>query len=371
VLILVWTAWAVACAVAMAALPGRETIPYHLGWAGFALAYGFRVWKRWQLVAALGGYTLLTGTLLIHSVAVEAIGWEEATEIPLMFLLALLMVWHAHRRQAALSQSAALAEREARASMDRERLMRLTSHELRTPLTIAMGYVELLQSRATDLEDQQDLAVTADELERLSRVSDRLLRMIGLQDGAVPRVVDVDDVLRQAVDRWRVVEDRRWVLDAEAGAALVAPERLRTCIDTLVENALRYTGSGDTIKVVAERRDAQIALAVHDSGVGLTAEQITAINAGELLPPMPSHGGVAMSRYGGTGLGLSIVREIAHARGGTLHAGRSAEGGAVLRVTMQVDVPAPVDGLPIPVITHDLGPVRGIAAATGGPLLES
>jgi signal transduction histidine kinase len=115
--------------------PGQETIPYHLGWAGFALAFGLGTWSRWQLVTALTWYPLATGVALERSWLVGNIGWDETTEIPLMLLLALLMVWHVRRRQAALAEVTRLAERDVQACLDREQLMRLTSHELRTPLT--------------------------------------------------------------------------------------------------------------------------------------------------------------------------------------------------------------------------------------------
>ena len=237
--------------------PGQETIPYHLGWAAFALAYGLATWQRWQLVLALAGYTIASGVVLARSAVVGNVEWQETSEIPLMFALALLMVWHVHRRQEALSQATVLAERDIQAAQDRERLMRLTSHELRTPLTIARGYVELLQERASELEDQQDLAVAADELDRLSRVSDRLVRMIRLQDDTVTEDVDLDRVLTQAVERWRTVADRTWLLRTRLGHCLGSAERLRTCLDTLIENALRYTGPGDTIRLVGVRREAE------------------------------------------------------------------------------------------------------------------
>lgn len=80
--------------------------------------------------------------------------------------------------------------------------------------------------------------MVADELDRLSRVSNRLIRMIGLQDETTSEIVDIDRILAQSIERWRVVTDRRWVLEAGAGNALGSPERLRTCIDTLVENAI-------------------------------------------------------------------------------------------------------------------------------------
>ncbi|GAB3589679.1 hypothetical protein GCM10027446_02740 [Angustibacter peucedani] len=344
-LLLGWTVWGAACAVAMYVLPGEETIPYHLGWAGFALAFGLSAWRRWQLVTALAGYTVLTGVVLCRSAWQGNIGWEETTEIPLMFLLAQLMVWHFYRRQKALQQATLLAERDIQASRDRERLMRLTSHEMRTPLTIARGYVDLLRERAADLEDQQDLDVAADELNRLSRVSDRLIRMIRLQDEFGSEVVDLDDVMRQAVERWRVVVDRRWVLEADAGRALVTPERVRTCLDTLIENAIRYTAVGDTIRLVGTRQQLHVVVAVLDSGVGLTDGQIMAINAGE---PSTAALEPVVDPLAGTGLGLGIVREIAHARGGTLHASRAPEGGAAFTLMLPLRPPARAPRLKVP-----------------------
>ena len=353
-LLVVWTVWALACVVFMFLRPGQETIPYHLGWAGFALAFGLGTWSRGQLVTTLGWYTIATGAALIRSWVLGFIGWEETSEIPLMFLLAMLMVWHVRRRQAALAHVTRLAEREVRACLDREQLMRLTSHELRTPLTIARGYIELLQTRSAELENQQDLSVVGDELERLSRVSDRLIRMIRLQDDATSEMVDIDQVMAQAVERWQVVADRRWLLDAEAGFIVGSTERLRTSLDTLVENAIRYTSAGDTVRLVGSRRLGQVILGVLDTGVGLTDDQIIAINAGEQSPPYATRAGTTAEAVpsaapdvgtetgdslAGTGLGLSIVRTLAHSRGGTLHASHVVGGGAAMIISFPLGSP--------------------------------
>lgn len=345
-----WTLWAFVCLVAMFTWPGQETIPYHLGWAGFALAFGLGTWSRWQLVTALTWYSLAGGVTLERSWLQGRIGWGETTEIPLMLLLAMLMVWHVRRRQAALAEVTRLAERDVQASFGREQLMQLTSHELRTPLTIARGYIELLQTRATELQNQQDLCVVADELERLSRVSDRLVRMIRLQDDTTSEDFDIDQVMAQAVERWRVVADRRWTLDARAGSDVGSPERLRTALDTLVENAIRYTSVGDTIRLVGSRDFQQIAVGVFDSGVGFSDHQIIAINSGEEAPlPTNAVGTLAGTDMetgtefypedllSGTGLGLSIVRALAHAHGGTLQAAHAPDGGAAMILTLPLN----------------------------------
>lgn len=334
-LIVAWTVWAVGCVIFMFMLPGGETIPYHLGWAGFALAFGLGTWSRGELVFSLAWFTLVTGFALERSWLLGRIEVEETSEIPLMFLLAVLMVWHVRRRQAALAHVTRLAERDVQASHDRERLTQLTSHELRTPLTIAQGYIELLQCRAVELDNQQDLAVVADELDRLARVSDRLIRMIRLQDDTTSEIVDFDQVMTQAVERWQVVADRRWILDVGAGRALGSPERLRTCLDTLIENAIRHTSGGDTIRLVGSRQLDHVVVGVLDSGVGLSDDQIIAINAGEQSPLRGTSAGAGvLGSTGGTGLGLSIVRQVAYQRGGTLHATRALDGGAALMITL-------------------------------------
>ena len=368
-LIVGWTVWALGCVTVMLVLPGGETIPYHLGWAGFVLAFGLGTWSRWQLVTALAWYTLATGAVLERSWLLGFIGWDETTEIPLMFLFAMLMVWHVRRRQAALAEVARLAERDAQASRDREQLMRLTSHELRTPLTIARGYIELLQTRAIELENQSDLSVVADELKRLSRVSDRLIRMIQLQEDPTSEIVDIDHVMAQAVERWRVVADRQWILDVGAGRALGSPERLRTGLDTLVENAIRYTSEGDTIRLAGSRRLEQVFVGVFDSGVGLSDHQIVAINAGEESSPSTTAGTMAgmdaTDGLRGTGLGLSIVRALANARGGTLHASHAPEGGAAMVISFPLHLPNEVAPF-VRGVASDSLPIRSAALTERG-----
>lgn len=349
-LILAWMVVAVGCVTGMLLKPGHESIPYHLGWAGFALAFGFGRWSRWELITSLALYTLATGVILERSWLRGDVSWDDSlTEIPLMLLLALLMVWQVRRSRTARAEVTRLAEREVQASRDRERLMRLTSHELRTPLTICRGYIEILQARTKALDDRDDLSVVADELDRLSRVSDRLIRMMQLQDDWTREIVDIDQVLAQALERWRVVADRRWVLDARAGRTLGSAERLRTCLDTLVENAIRYTCVGSTIRLGGSREHQQVVVSVIDDGVGMTDQQMIAINAGEQPQTAAATAGTVagtdaatVDPLAGTGLGLCIVRQSVHALGGTLQASQAPDGGAALSISYPLKRPCVV-----------------------------
>src|SRR5688572_10487520 len=156
--------------------PGDEVIPFHLIWIGFALAYGFEPWPIPITCAALAVSSLASGVILLARARLGVIAWEETTEIVLMATLAGLVVWHVRRRLAATAAVTRLADHQVAAARQRERLARLTSHEMRTPLTIASGYVDLLLAREDRDSQRDDLLVVRDELGRLDRAGDRLLR---------------------------------------------------------------------------------------------------------------------------------------------------------------------------------------------------
>jgi two-component system, OmpR family, sensor kinase len=333
-LLLVWIALATGAASLMWLVPGQETIPYHLAWIALALAYDREVWSLRPTVIALLVFTTITGGVLFTRAAEGAIGWQETAEVPLMAGLLLIVMWNIRRRQQALASLAELAARDRRRAALRERLSRLTSHEMRTPATIALGYADLLLSRETDEESRGDLEIVKSELERLVLVSDRLVRMIRMPDLNRRERVVLRELVTDTVDRWHVVADRRWVVDADHSELVCSVDRVRACLDTLIENALRYTGARDTVRVISRSVGDQLIIGVADSGTGLDDQTARLIN-----DPL-GHGtaktvgllssGSPMDPKAQTGLGLRLVAETAAVRGGKLVAGRSAERGALV-----------------------------------------
>jgi signal transduction histidine kinase len=327
-LLAAWLLLASVCSGLMVAYPGRETLPYHIGWFGFAVAYGFGPWSRRTTLLTVAAYTACSGAVLVWRVDAGVIDGEELYEIPLMCMLVSMMVWHVRRRHAAALALGEMMQRERRRALIRERLSRLTSHEMRSPLTIAVGYVDHLLGEEQDAERREDLLVVRDELGRLTRGSDRLLRLMQLQDQTDVREVDLDRLLRDTAERWAAVADREWAVDCEVATFRCSPERIRACLDTLIENSLRYTEAGDAVRVVASQLGEDVVLGVADSGPGLDPHVSAALNRGDgtdsLLRDPRSQ----------TGLGLSLVREVAGAHGGRLLTGRAAEGGALVMVLL-------------------------------------
>ncbi|QNN54052.1 sensor histidine kinase [Nocardioides mesophilus] len=329
-LLVPWLAVSAVCFWWMCTTPGAEVVPYHLVWITFALAYGFEPWPVPRTLISLTVISVLTGGVLVARAADGAMNWEETTEIPLMLVLALLVVWHVQRRAAVTRTAVTLAQRAATAATRREWLGRLTSHEMRTPLTIASGYVDLLYEREDRPDRLADLSVVRDELGRLARAGDRLLRMIRLQDPLPRSPVDIDDLLEETAQRWSSVAARRWLVETSAGSVSASPERLRACLDTLIENALRYTREEDTVRLVAFRHDGQLWMGVADSGPGLTDEVARRINSRSSRTwevPVEAAKPDPLSR---TGLGIGLVQDILDSRRGRVLAGRSREGGALV-----------------------------------------
>jgi signal transduction histidine kinase len=276
-----------------------------------------------------------SGVVMVIRAQAGVIAWEETTETVLMLVLAVLVMWHVRRRLAALAEVTRIADSQVATARERERLARLTSHEMRTPLTIAAGYVDLLLAREDRDDHREDLQVVSDELGRLWRAGDRLLRMIRLEDPTPQDAVDLSGLVHETVTRWATVAERDWRTETATAALVGSHERLRVCLDTLIENAVRYTEAGQTIRVFCGTDATRAWLGVADSGPGFTHEQTALLNDRDRSDTGLGLDVGASGPGGQTGYGLGIVREIVTARDGLVRAGRSREGGALVLIVLE------------------------------------
>jgi two-component system OmpR family sensor kinase len=328
-----WAGTAVVNVVVMSMIPGEETIPFHLVWIGLALVYGFTRWSLRGMLTALGGVVVTTGFMLVRNVRMGAIGWAEVTEVPLMAALFVVMAWHVSRRHQALAETARMAEQDRLRADAQQMFVRLASHELRTPITVARGYTEMIRDAHHDPGIRDDADIVMDELDKLARITQRLVTIMQTDEAATRWPTDVDAELTRIMHRWRPTARRRWSVRSDVGVAATQPERLETAVDCLVENALKFTAPGDRVEVVGRRTRNGWVVEVNDSGTGVDPAQARALNRG-LWP--------GRTRTG-TGLGLAIARTVVESWGGGLRLRRRADGGtsAALFIPDATARPAP------------------------------
>lgn len=191
-----WLAFAVANLAAMgwlitsSAPSGLETVPFHFIYVSFTILYGFRTWRTRGVVAGIAFVTASTGLMTLIAIHSQREEWPELTEVPLMTLMFLAMVFHVRRRQEAVARADELAG-ELRTALDRQQaFVSDASHELLTPITIARGHIDLLgRPNASQPEDVQHAsAIVIAELDRMQRVIDRLLLLesVSTDDGIEP-----------------------------------------------------------------------------------------------------------------------------------------------------------------------------------------
>jgi two-component system, OmpR family, sensor kinase len=306
-----WGAFAFANGVGMVVWPRLETIPFHFIWVSLTILYGFRVWAPRQTLLVLGGVALSTANLIAYDVSGGAQDWSEVSEVPLMSAMFLAMVWHARRRQQALQEVEAIAERNATLLQRQEAFLHDVSHELRTPVTIARGHLELMRG---DNRDSHDLDVAVDELGRIERIISRLLLLAKAERPDFLRVarIDVESFLEDVFARWSDVTPRGWRLGAIAGGVLTADEEaLRTALDALVENAVKYTEPANWIELRAKGEGGELVIEVRDGGIGVPSEALD-----HIFDRFARADGARTREAGGAGLGLAIVSAIAQAHGG-------------------------------------------------------
>lgn len=310
-LLVAWLVFAVANLALMVMFPGMETIPYHLIWASYALLYGLTPLSSRLTRVTFIAVTALTGLPLVAHAQTGVISWFECSEIVLMGTVVGLLIWHVDRHRAAQRRIVDLLHHERVQAEQRELTARFGSHEVRTRLTVARALVQVMRDASSDPAVHADTALVLGEIDKATTTVTTLLHLVRADAPGASQSIDLDAVVRDAVARWSAGVDRVWSSASSVGHVIADPERMEAALDCLIENAVRFTQSTDSIGVEARVERTALMISVADTGAGIPEadrERVfeafeTASTAGEL---------------GRTGLGLALVSALVKARGGSL-----------------------------------------------------
>jgi two-component system sensor histidine kinase BaeS len=208
------------------------------------------------------------------------------------------------------------------------------SHELRTPLAVLRGELEAIEDGVRK-PDRATLASLQAEVALLSQLIDDLfeLSLADIGELSFEKVrLDVAPMVEAAADSFRDrLADKRITLQTDLGDSgaimLGDPYRLTQLMKNLLENALRYTDPGGTVRVAVARKDREVQIDVQDSHPAVPEPLLP-----HLFDRLFRVDASRSRQSGGAGLGLALCKHIVSEHGGTIDARRSPLGGLWIAV---------------------------------------
>ncbi|MCT7950587.1 HAMP domain-containing histidine kinase [Ancylothrix sp. C2] len=224
------------------------------------------------------------------------------------------------------------------------------SHELRTPLNAIIGYSELLQEDAIDLELENTDFVS--DLRSINSAGKHLLNLISdildfskIEAGKMELFTErfeVKNLIESVVGMVRPVMDKNnnffeLACADNLGQMYTDQTKLRQVLFNLLSNAAKFTANGKVTLTIFKEDDINpgsfLVFKVTDTGIGMSQEQL------ERLFEAFSQGDASTTKkYGGTGLGLAISRFFCQMMGGEIFVESKLGEGSVFTVRLPVCV---------------------------------
>jgi signal transduction histidine kinase len=287
------------------------------------------------LAAVVLGLGLIAGALIAQQIArpIRRLG-SAARQVAAGDLEARAPVMGSTEQRSLARSFNDMTERVARLLSSQQEFVADASHQLRTPLTGLRLQLEELREEVSD-EDPRAKRLDAGlaEVDRLSHIVDELLILSRAGEHELPaQRIDLGDAADQALERWRTAaknDSIELVHTAKDGAATAwcAGPDLDRALDSLIENAIRYSPPGSTVSIVTRPGGVEIL----DQGPGIEVGEERAVFERFY------RGSAGRTGLAGTGLGLAIARELAGQWGGSVLLENRPGGGARAVLELPVD----------------------------------
>jgi len=196
------------------------------------------------------------------------------------------------------------------------------SHEIKTPITAIKGFVETLRDGAVENHEDAErfLEIIGRHVDRLEAIIEDLLSLSRIEQEAgreevvldEGRLKDVIETAIQVCEAGAMAKKIKIELScAEDIVAKIDPPLLEQAIVNLIDNAIKYSNDGGTVRVEVLQKENEIIVSVRDEGCGIEKKHLP-----RLFERFYRVDKARSRQLGGTGLGLAIVKHIAQAHGG-------------------------------------------------------
>jgi PAS domain S-box-containing protein len=218
------------------------------------------------------------------------------------------------------------------------------SHELRTPLNAIIGYSEILQEEAEELEPEElnaDLAKIESAGRHLLGLINDILDLSKIEAGKMELYLESFEVpvtLQQIVFTMQPLVQKNGNqlqvdCEPEMGFMYADVTKVRQILFNLLGNACKFTHQGTIFLRVFQQEGERIIFEVRDSGIGMTPEQID-----KLFQPFTQADTSTTRKYGGTGLGLAIAKQFCQMMGGDITVESELGKGSTFTIQLPVTV---------------------------------
>ncbi|QBR93430.1 sensor histidine kinase [Nocardioides euryhalodurans] len=248
----------------------------------------------------------------------------QIRETELLIHRAGLSARHVTARVAPLSSHLVLAlvedrTRERQVEAVRRDFVANVSHELKTPVGAIRLLAEAVHEAAEDPEAVQRFSgrmiTESDRLTRLVQQIIELSRLQGDEPVDEPAPIQVDEIVKTAVDTSAIDADARRISIVTGGATGLevfgSSEQITAAVANLVANAVAYSEDDSTVLVSTKGLEESVEISVVDQGIGIPEREVDRIFERFYRVDPARH-----RSTGGTGLGLSIVKHVAATHGG-------------------------------------------------------
>lgn len=224
----------------------------------------------------------------------------------------------------------------------------IVSHELRGPLTAIKGFVQTLilkGERLTEDARRDFLATINDQADRLNQLVEDLLNVSRIESRRLHmRIseVDIEALCRKLINQFRAKWGHRNIqIDVDPNLPLVQADekKLDEILVNLIDNAVKYSPEGGTVKVAMVPHEDSVQVSVEDSGIGIAPDE-----AARLFEKFHRIASPETRDIGGTGLGLYIVKSLVEAHGGRIFVTSASGVGSIFTFTLPLVGPADGQG---------------------------
>ncbi len=230
------------------------------------------------------------------------------------------------------------------ADRSRSELIANISHDLRSPLTSIRGYLETLLLKENDLSEKDKrefIEITLRNVAGFQTLVEELLDLAKLEARQIaPQRLpfSVAELVQDVVLKMRSQSDKKHITmkwESDSGLPLYNGDigLIERALTNIIGNAVEHTPESGTVTITLKQKDDRLLLCVCDTGKGIPEIDLPHVferfyRADKSRTRTPK----------GSGLGLAIAREVVDLHGGTIEAGNSKDGGAVITISLPVIV---------------------------------